>query len=199
MPTLSLNSSVTFAENTVNAAPQLLFADAYVAGDNFGGGLLSILGINPDQDRIAVRDEGTGPGQIGLAGGAYANITYGGIAFALWFNHVFYFNGNASATAIEALLENLTYANTSDEPDYQRILTFYLSDGTGAGTNAQFVAVNVVDNPDAISDDYANGLSLSPPPIGTVLPPIGHIDVMRQSSDQPITGRLERDSDRDIF
>ena len=79
MPTLTgLASAVTFGENSVNAAPQIIDSDVTFTDveGNFDGGVLKVTGLLPE-DAVSVRDQGTGTGQIGSSGGV---ITYQGVA-----------------------------------------------------------------------------------------------------------------------
>jgi len=107
-PTLTgWGPSVTFAENLVNATPQLLDADVVFSDvdNNFNGGRLTLSGLLAE-DRASVRNEGTGAGQIGLSG---ANVTFGGVLIGtlsggsgatLTIN----FNAAATSAAIDALI-----------------------------------------------------------------------------------------------
>jgi hypothetical protein len=135
MPTLTgFAPSITFNENTVNATPQLLdtnvvFTD--VEGD-FNGGRLTLSGLLAE-DRVSVRNQGSAAGQIGLSG---ANITFGGVTIGtlaggsgatLTIN----FNASATSAAIDALIQNLTYANVSDTPTATRDLLLNITDAAG--------------------------------------------------------------------
>ena len=89
-----VNDTVTFAENALNAAPQLLDANGSVAlsdpdSANFDGGRLEVTRVTntqalieqfnpPDdlsQDQLGIRNQGTGAGQIGVSG---TDVTFGG-------------------------------------------------------------------------------------------------------------------------
>src|SRR4051812_42627971 len=96
---------VTFIENTINAAPQLLdinviFTDA---DNDFNGGTLTIGGLL-DEDSIGVRDQGNGAGQIGYSNGV---VTYGGIVIGEASLVGITFNAAATSAGIDALLQNL--------------------------------------------------------------------------------------------
>jgi hypothetical protein len=140
VPTLAnLSSPAPFLENTVNTTPQLIDTNVTVADRdrNLANGALSVTGLLPE-DVISVRNAGTGLGQIGFFGGI---ITYQGLPIGQAFGGaggVFsvMLNGNATVAAVEALIENLTYFNTSDDPTASRTLRIHLSDGQGSAANA---------------------------------------------------------------
>ena len=74
-PTLTgFAPSITVGENGV---PQLLDSDVVFADadDNFDGGRLIVSGLLAE-DRVAIRNQGTGAGEIGLSG---SDVTYGGV------------------------------------------------------------------------------------------------------------------------
>ncbi len=133
-------SSVTFAENLVNATSQLLDADVVFsdAEGNFNGGNLSLSGLLAE-DRVSVRNEGSGPGQIGLSG---VNVTFGGVTIGTLAGGVgatltITFNGSATSAAIDALIQNLTYGNVSDNPTANRTLLLNVTDAAGERMNQQ--------------------------------------------------------------
>src|SRR4051812_6953554 len=139
-PTLSgLSTSVTLLENAVNAAPALLDGDVTFAdpeGD-FTGGSLIVSGLLAE-DRVAIANEGTGPGQIGISGGS---VTYGGIAIGTFSGGTgdtltVSFNASATSAAVDALIEHLTYANVSDTPTPSRTLIVDVIDAAGNLANA---------------------------------------------------------------
>ena len=71
VPTLTgLTTPVTFLENTVNATPQLIDADVTFtdADNNFDTGALTVTGLLAE-DTVAIRNQGTGAGEIGVSGG----------------------------------------------------------------------------------------------------------------------------------
>jgi hypothetical protein len=65
-----LASSVTFAENTVNAAPQILDSGVTFTDpdNNFDTGTLTVTGLLAE-DTVAIRNQGSGAGQIGFSAG----------------------------------------------------------------------------------------------------------------------------------
>ena len=136
-----LAAGVTFAENTVNATPQLLDADvAFASEASLSGGRLVVMGLLAE-DRVSVLTEGNGAGQIGVSG---STISYGGVAFGTASNggnasltptstFTVTFNSNVTTAAVDALIQRLAYANTSDTPTATRDLTINVIEGTGAG------------------------------------------------------------------
>lgn len=144
-------SNVTFLENTVNAAAQkldtsitLTDVDTY----HFGGGVLSVSGSGLAEDALSFDTSGT----VGIAG---ANVTVGGIVVgtltatgAAGTSLTLQLNGNATTPRVETLLENLTYANSSDTPAASRTLTITLNDGDGSTPTTHSIAVSVTGESD---------------------------------------------------
>ena len=133
------STSVTFAENTVNAAPQLIDSDVTLTSSStdFDGGTLSLTGLVAE-DTVSVRNQGTNTGEIGLSDFSvtYAGTTIGTLAGGIAGSDlVITFNDAATAASIEALIENLTYANSSDTPTTSRDLQLNI---TGAAQDATF-------------------------------------------------------------
>ena len=126
--------SITFDGDIVNGAPQLLDADVnFTDGDgDSGGGTLTLSGLLAE-DRVGVRNEGTGAGQIGLSG---SDVTFGGVVIGTLTGGsgttlTVTFNGAATPVAIEALIQNLTYANVSNSPTASRTLALNVTDAAG--------------------------------------------------------------------
>jgi hypothetical protein len=101
-------------------------------------------------DHLAIRNEGTGAGQIGISG---ANVTFGGVTIGTFTGGtgttplVISFNINSSPAAAQALARNLTYRNVSTNPStVQRTVRIALNDGDGA-TRIVSKLINVVATP----------------------------------------------------
>jgi hypothetical protein len=137
-PTIVGIDAPTFTESSVTGTAQLIDANVTLTDpdDNFSGGLLTVSGLLPE-DAISIRNRGTGAGEVGLLNGA---VTYGGmfIGFAGMVNGTFsvLFGTNATTAAVEAVIENLTYANASDTPTATRTLQITLTDSAGASAIA---------------------------------------------------------------
>ena len=127
-------TSVTFGEFLVNAAPQLLDSDVTLIDPdgNFDGGTLTVSGLLPE-DEVGVRNVGTGPGEISVSGSdvSYEGILIGTICGCTG-SLTIVFNADATSAAVEAVVENLTYANASSDPTPSRTLIINVTDSFGA-------------------------------------------------------------------
>jgi hypothetical protein len=132
-PLTGLAASVTFAEK---AAPQLLDADVSfsdVDGD-FDDAALTVTDLLAE-DIVSVRYQGAGTGQIGVAGAAaaYGGVVIGTLSGGVGTALTAAFNGASTAAAVDALIENLTYANGSDAPTASRDLRIDVTGAAGVG------------------------------------------------------------------
>ena len=117
-------------------------ADALVAdvdSTNFDTGMLTVsipTGNVPVEDVLSIRNQGMGVGQIGVSG---SNVTYGGVIIGTFTggaggnNLVITFNGNATPSAVTALVNNITYEdiNTDSPTEGGLTIRFVLTDGDG--------------------------------------------------------------------
>ena len=157
-PTLTdVAAMVLFAENTVNAAPQIV--DTMVTltdidSPDFDGGNLtidySVGGGAEDQLSFAtsgnIRRTGnnieymTGPGVytvIGTVPGAGAGSGVGGESFIVTFN------ANATPARVDELIQAMTYQNTSDMPAASRTIEITVNDGDGGTSAPVSTVINV--------------------------------------------------------
>ncbi|WP_419194997.1 cadherin domain-containing protein, partial [Novipirellula herctigrandis] len=118
-------------------------------------------------DRLAIRNEGTGGGQIGVSG---SDVTYNFGAGAVTIGTfaggtdgatplVITLNANATPAAAQALLRNITFENVSADPStLARTVRFVLTDGDGGTCDAVTQTVNVAGVPSAVDalDDTFN-------------------------------------------
>jgi hypothetical protein len=146
-PVLSgLESSVTFGEQAVNAAPQLIDTDVSLTDveGNFDGGTVTVSGLLAE-DVVSIRDEGSGAGEIGFDGTSvsYGNVVIGTVSGGSGSTLTVTLNGSATAAAVDALIQNLTYANASDTPTASRTLVVTVTDADGAASSPASVVVDV--------------------------------------------------------
>ncbi len=168
-----LAASVTFGENLVNATPQLLDAvvDFTDADGDFDGGTLVVSGLLAE-DTVGVNSEGSDPGEISIDG--MGQIFYGGasIGFAAFGSGVagldltVIFNADATVEAIEALIQNLTYANSSDDPTAARTLEINVTDASGEALNGPLAFTRL-----ALGGDPFDGITF-----GRGVPTFGDLD-----------------------
>nr|WP_306790067.1 cadherin-like domain-containing protein [Methylomonas fluvii] len=156
-PVLSFaTGSVSYPENAgaVILAPYATVTDADLT--NFDGGQLvvSFSANGQAEDRLAIRNQGTTSGQIGVSGNT---VTYGGVVIGSFTGGtdgttplVISFNSNANAAAVQALGRNITYQNVSDAPSsLVRTLQGYLTDGDGGTSNVVSGSLSITASNDA--------------------------------------------------
>ena len=191
-------TSVTFLENTVNADAQLLFPTNttryYTTSSSFSGRSLSLTYASGGgtQDRLSIKDEGTGSGQLNVSASQtqaqrysikVGNTEIGTYPSSLTGSGI---NGEhltitltASATAefINKIVNNFTYFNSSNSPTLSR--TIRLTIGDPSGTLTKDLIVNVTAENDApnigrvdstIMDITMPGDQISQVPVGSGSP-----------------------------
>jgi subtilisin-like proprotein convertase family protein len=115
---------------------------------NFNGGSIQV-GFNPGTEatnRLSIRNQGTGAGQVGFDG---TNVSVGGVVIGTASGGVntLTINLNAQATParVQAVIRNLTYSNTSATPaDVNRTVTIAVRDGSvsAAATATKTIEIN---------------------------------------------------------
>ncbi len=194
-PWINLSGTMTYVENQ---PPKILAGGAVVTdadSSHFGGGELRVrVSQNASTtDRIEIRHQGTGAGQIGttpnskvLFGGTeIGSFTGGSGAGAL----IVSFNVNATVAAVQALARNISFRTLGDAPsELTRTITFRVSDDKNAWSNevVKTVEVQAVNDAPLITGgtDYTYNLNVGSKFIGTTL---GLID---PDSSDFATGRL---------
>ncbi len=135
---------------------------ADVDSTNFDTGTLTVsftAGSDSAEDVLAIRNQGTGAGQIGVSG---ANVTYQGVTIGTFTggssgsNLVITLNASATSTAVTALVRNITYQNTDTHAPTTgaRTVRFVLTDGDG-GTSPNYnatVTVSAVNDAPVLAD-----------------------------------------------
>lgn len=152
-PTLTgLPASVSYVEGAAptRIGPVVTLGD--VDSANFDGGSLRLELTSGGEaaDRLSIRNQGTGTGQIGFDG---TTLTYGGAVIGTVTGGdgtdplVVTFTSTAATRAVvEALVENLTFANTSEHPDTAprtARLTIVDGDGTANGGADTYVSPDI--------------------------------------------------------
>ena len=163
-PVLSSGPDVTYKENAANTpvlvAPGITLTDDLFNG-NLGGSVLTVNITNGQAgDQLTLRNEGTGPGQVGFSiNQSTGAITYGGVVIGVFSSTnegksitiTFASNvppvvnpANVTRQAVEAVMKNLQFFNTSQNPVVgDRNLHLSLNDGGGTVNGG--VAVGSVD------------------------------------------------------
>lgn len=127
-----VDTDQTFAENTVNAAPQLLAPAALYSDDGDADGVVITVSGLLAEDRLSVVSGGdllwdSGAGEITIGGVLVATAT-GGAGV----NFVVTFNSDATNASVEDVLQALGYGNASNAPTASRSLTITVTDADGA-------------------------------------------------------------------
>ncbi len=123
---------------------------------DFAGGTLSV-GISAGGatgDRLSIFNQGIGAGQIGVSGNdvTYAGTIIGSFSGGLNSGSPLVINLNAFAdtTSTQALMRNITFWNTSDNPvAAARTIDFTLTDGDGGTSNTISQSATVTATADA--------------------------------------------------
>jgi hypothetical protein len=140
-PSITLSiSPLNYLENSGKMVidPNASVSDSDSADLNGGRLIVEITGNSTIEDALGVRHQGTGAGQIGVAGNT---IAFGGAAIGTFSNGpplavsltVDFTSSAATLAAVQALLRNVVFSNDSENPSQApRAVRFTLSDGDGA-------------------------------------------------------------------
>ncbi len=87
------------------------------------------------EDTLSVRDEGNAAGEIGVDGTnvSYSGTTIGTVSGGAGTDLTISLHANATSAAMDALIQNLTYANSSDTPTANLELFFSVTDALSLG------------------------------------------------------------------
>jgi hypothetical protein len=97
-------------------------------------------------DRLEIRNDGTGPGQIGVSGNT---VSYGGTAIATFTGGtgttqlVVTFNASADPTSAQALLRNVTFRNVNSSPSRNRRSVSVVVAHSDGGTSSATTGVRI--------------------------------------------------------
>ncbi|EHR72505.1 hypothetical protein BurJ1DRAFT_3700 [Burkholderiales bacterium JOSHI_001] len=180
--------------------PQLIDATGTISDADsmdFDGGVLivSISANGSPDDRLMLRNWGTGPGQVGVSG---SNVTYEGTVIGTVSggtngNALFVsFNTSASATAVQEVYRSIQFDNLSDVPSTAtRGIYVELSDGDGEAANPQIRLVNV----QALNDAPVNTLPASFTVAEDTLTVLGGVSIADiDAAGSLVTSRLQVDA-----
>ena len=154
-PQLSLSSgTVAYTSNgpAVRVATPATISDSDSV--DFDGGALRVALINNGDfnDRLELRNEGSGPGQVGFAAGV---VSVGGVEVGLLSGGigidplVIDFNQEATPATATAVLRNVTFRSTRDiSGTLPRTLRIQVSDGDGGQSTAATRTISIQNNPD---------------------------------------------------
>jgi ELWxxDGT repeat protein len=148
---------ISFSDGTLNYVendPLKLIAPFATIGDadnaDFNRGRLTVaVGRNSSSgDRIEIRHQGLGAGEIGLSGKSvkFGGVTIGSYSTGASTAELFIdLNANATVAATQALLRNIGYRNDSDNPSTKpRRVTVTLTDGSGGISAPVSKTINVI-------------------------------------------------------
>lgn len=139
LTTASYNVSSANATTPLNVATDATFT----AGSSTLSGATLTLKFNTGtaNDRVQIRNDGTGSGQIGVSG---TNVTYGGTTIGTFSPSTWgtgttplaiTFNSSATAAAIQALMRAIQFVSLVSNPAASdRVLEFDFVDGSGLAT-----------------------------------------------------------------
>lgn len=140
----NLTTSTGATSYTPGSSPIVIDSGALVTdvdSANFSGGSLvvSITAGGEANDRVAIRNQGTGSGQIGLNG---TNVLFGGSVIGTWTGgtsgtsplQINFNSALATPVAVQALVRNIVFSTQIGPASTERVIEFSVTDGDG-GTN----------------------------------------------------------------
>lgn len=140
---------------TANGAPVLVDDDAVVTdtdSPNLSGGTLVLqLVVNANaSDRLSIRNEGNGPGQIGVSGNQirFGNVLIGTFTGGSGATPLrIMFNVNSSPAAAQAVLRNVLFRSVSTTPPTApRTVQVIMTDGDGGTSVARNKQITITRN-----------------------------------------------------
>ena len=170
-PALSVTDTLSYTENDPASiiAPTATLTDGDSPDFDTGTLTVSFTANGTTDDQLAIRNQGTAAGEIGVSG---SDVTFSGVVIGTFSGGVngadlvVTFDADATPAAAEALLRNITYANSSDNPSaLPRTVSATVTDGDGgSASGSATINITAVDDPpvaqpDAVATDEANGIS----------------------------------------
>ncbi|MGM3174397.1 putative Ig domain-containing protein [Dickeya lacustris] len=157
----NLNGGATFTEKGSAVVIDSNVAVADTELDALSGGLGNYSGASLTLARNGGANSQDSFGNSGLLGALTAgqSFTYNGTAVGNVTTHsggtlALTFNGNATSAIVNAVLQSLTYANSSDNPPASVTLNWVFNDGAlnSSGTNQAIVSITPVNDTPTISN-----------------------------------------------
>ena len=168
-----MNGTLAYTENQTAQIIDSSVTVSDIDSANFNGGSLTVsfTANGTTADQLAISSQGTSNGQISVSG---ANVSYnpvggtGNTVIGTWSGGtngtdlvINFTNNVANPEALQALIQRITYANSSDAPStLDRTVTFTLNDGDGTanggdntGTGIATVTITAVNDPPTSSND----------------------------------------------
>lgn len=148
-PTFRDVGSSTYRENAtpISIAPWASVGDSTSSDFNFGQLKVQRTTGGGAPDRLAIRQQGVGAGQISIAG---SDVRYGGRVIGKFSGGngstplLVTFNREATVAAVQALVRNVTFETLGDNPlTTARTVKLVLSDGDGGISTTATASVNV--------------------------------------------------------
>ena len=153
-------------EADLNAGSVLLDSAVAVSdADNatFAGGMITLQRITEEddfqnyqqamQDVLGVANHGTGAGQIGVSG---STVSYEGVVIGTIVSNgvdgldlAISLTAAANLVSVEALIEALTYASDSNDPNEQVKLALLFEDGSGGSAKPNIITIDITPENDA--------------------------------------------------
>ncbi len=155
-PTLTLPMgpfAFTEGSSSVAISSGATVVDSDSADFSIGFLSVAILANGEPEDSLSVLSEGTGAGQISVASGVvqYEGITIGSVMEGTATSPLLVnFNSNATLAAVQALVQNIRFSNSSQAPSSApRTIEFIVNDGDGGQSVPQTLEVGIVPVNDA--------------------------------------------------
>ncbi len=169
-PKIQNYSSITFQENAVNTTAGLLYpttSTSYTSGTpNFTGRTLRVDYVTQNggsatgllEDNLSVRNQGSNAGEVNVILGAPNTIRVGTTTVATFPSSLtgsgvsgeyllITWSGSPTTAQVNAVLNNITYRTSSNNPTLVRYVKLSIADGSSTITNQ--MTVNVVPENDA--------------------------------------------------
>ena len=161
------SASLDYVENQapIAIAPVATVSDADTPDFKGGSLTVSFAGGGTSGDQLSIGNQGTGAGQIGISGNT---LTFGGTAIGTVSGGtngvplgVTFTSDGATPEAVQALIRDILFFNTSDDPSaLVRMINYALNDGDGTangghdiGSATATVHVTAVNDAPAAADD----------------------------------------------